>query len=342
MELKKKYGQFYTTNYEYILQDFKIPENIDIIEPFCGNGDLLKLIKDLPLEKKKLECYDIEPKHSFIIKRDTLKNPPNYNNKFVLTNHPYLARNKSQSKEIFNKYKTNDLYKCFIKELLLNYCKGGILILPLNFFCSIRKTDTQLRKDFLKIYSIVQLSIFEEKVFQDTTQTICSFLFIKEKKDLMNVKVYPEKKEFKYLLNESNNYSFGGEILKNEEKLFKSLYKITRLTKNNKNEKNTNLLVKCLDDTSTNQIQMKYIENERELYIDETKNLTARSYLTLVIYPVINEEKQRMLANKFNEFLNHKRKETHSLFLTSYREYDRKRISFDCVYSITKYLLEFY
>ena len=43
--IKKKLGQFYTTNQEYILQGINIPENIkNIIEPFTGNGDLLHLL----------------------------------------------------------------------------------------------------------------------------------------------------------------------------------------------------------------------------------------------------------------------------------------------------------
>jgi len=42
MDNKKKYGQFYTTNYNYILKDFIIPDDINIIiEPFAGNCDLL-------------------------------------------------------------------------------------------------------------------------------------------------------------------------------------------------------------------------------------------------------------------------------------------------------------
>jgi hypothetical protein len=44
MNKKQSYGQFYTTNYNYILQNMNIPDNItDIIEPFAGNGDLLNL-----------------------------------------------------------------------------------------------------------------------------------------------------------------------------------------------------------------------------------------------------------------------------------------------------------
>ena len=36
-----------------------------------------------------------------VIKRDTILNPPNYNNKFIITNPPYLARNKSKDKTLF-------------------------------------------------------------------------------------------------------------------------------------------------------------------------------------------------------------------------------------------------
>ena len=93
---KHKFGQFYTTNYTYILQNLFIPKNITtIIEPFTGNGDLLNFF-----DKKKynLECYDIEPQKKFVVQRDTIKNPPNYNDKFIITNPPYLARNKAKDK----------------------------------------------------------------------------------------------------------------------------------------------------------------------------------------------------------------------------------------------------
>jgi hypothetical protein len=53
---KKQLGQFYTTNYTYILEGLTIPKNVKyIIEPFVGNGDLLKFI---PTNKK----YIIEVK----------------------------------------------------------------------------------------------------------------------------------------------------------------------------------------------------------------------------------------------------------------------------------------
>ena len=89
---KKELGQFYTTNHKYILQNLHIPNHIThIIEPFCGQGDLLKFVRENLSERQlqKLECYDILPLDTYIVKRDTLENPPNYNNKFVITNPPY-------------------------------------------------------------------------------------------------------------------------------------------------------------------------------------------------------------------------------------------------------------
>lgn len=151
---KKSLEQFYTTNHEYILQGLKIPDNvINIIEPFAGNGDLLNFINKEQEKnniKYNVECYDIEPKKNDIIKRDTIKDPPNYTNKFIITNPPYLARNKSKDKEMFNKYDVNDLYKCVIKNILTNICLGGIFIIPLNFWSSIRSSDIELRKAFFK------------------------------------------------------------------------------------------------------------------------------------------------------------------------------------------------
>ena len=142
---KTKLGQFYTTNYQYILKNMKIPDNIkNIIEPFVGCGDLLKFIDK---NKYNIELYDIEPKYNDTIKKDTLLEPPIYDNKFVLTNPPYLARNKNEDKTLYDKYNTNDLYKCFIINLIDSFCFGGIIIIPLNFISSIRKSDIELRKN---------------------------------------------------------------------------------------------------------------------------------------------------------------------------------------------------
>lgn len=333
---KQKLGQFFTTNYKYILSNLSIPNNITkIIEPFCGNGDLLNFFDK---NKYKLECYDIEPKHKYIIKKDTIKTPPNYSNAFIITNPPYLSRNKSENKEMFDKNNVNDLYKCHIKDLLTNNPIGGIIIIPLNFFCSIRNMDIELRKKFLNTFIIKQLNIFEEQVFDDTTYTVCSFQY--EYKPNSNqsipITIYPSKKKLSFLLNEENNYTIGGEIYNIEDN---EDYKITRLLE--KETSNTNLVLKAIDDNENSKIKLEYVSDDKIYY----GKISARTYATLTITPKISDEIQKKIANEFNEYLNEKRDEYNSLFLTNYRESKkiaRKRISFDLAYKIVGMLLKKY
>lgn len=342
---KKQLGQFYTTNYAYILQNMYIPDNIsNIIEPFAGAGDLLKFIyKDK--DKYKIECYDIEPKKDFIIKRDTLLNPPNFNGAFVITNPPYLARNKSDDKEIYDKYNTNDLYKCFISLLIGSSCSGGILVLPLNFLSSIRKADIKLREKFVKKYDIILCNIFEEQVFNDTSYSICCLQFSakNDTSSCCDCYIYPSNKRISFVLNAGNNYTIGGKIY---NLLRNTKYKIdraTRLVKNDDENLITNILVKCLDDSLNSKIGLSMVDDlTKEKYIDRSPNLTARSYAILVIEPRITEEEQSSLVDKFNTYLNEYRDKYNSLFLTNYRESNsiaRKRISFGLVYEICGYLL---
>ena len=341
MNKKKELGQFYTTNYNYILQNMKIPTHEkNIIEPFAGNGDLLNFIG---LNSYNIECYDIEPKQSYIIKRDTLLNPPSYDDKFILTNPPYLARNKNKNKELYNKYKCNDLYKCFLQNISSSNCNGGIIIVPLNFLCSIRKSDIYLRKLFFSKFRIIILNIFEEDVFKDTSYTVCCFQFQrkdserKEDSNELKCMIYPSNKSINGLkLCEENDFTIGGEIYKLSKN---KNYKIERATKKTKNEECiTNILLKCIDDSIEKQIGLKMIRDE-EKFIDKTEKLSARSYATLVISPKIDSVRQQELVDKFNLFMREKRQHYNSLFLTNYRENNRKRISFELAFRICSYLL---
>lgn len=334
-------GQFYTTNYDYILKNIKIPSNIKyIIEPFAGNGDLLNFIVNKNIYN--IECYDIDPKKNFIKKRDTLKNPPNYNNKFILTNPPYLARNKSKNKEIYDIYSQNDLYKCFIENIINTNCKGGILIIPLNFLSSIRKNDINLRKRFFEKYFISVLNIFEEQVFNDTKYNVISFLFEKiGENKITKCFLYPSKKQFNFSFYSNKNYIIGGELY--DLNFSSSKYKITRATKKTVENGciNSNILLKCIDNNSKNKINLKIVNNN-EIYIDNTQKLTARSYATLIIEPFIDLNKQKKLVEEFNKFINLYREKYNSMFLTNYRESSdiaRKRISFNFAFNICRYIL---
>jgi hypothetical protein len=334
---KQLLGQFMTTNQGYILQNLYIPENItNIVEPFAGKGDLLSFIQNPT--KYMIETFDIDPQLDETVKQDTITNPPDYKNKFVITNPPYLARNKSSYKELYDKYNVNDLYKCFLAELLTeNTPVGGIVIIPLNFWSSTRKNDIQLRKRFLEKYKIIQLNIFEEQVFDDTTTTVCSFQFeLIPSSDPISITIFPIELIMSVVLSELNHYTIGGEIynLPTSQE-----YSITRITRKNYTTNGlTNILVKCIDDNSENTINLSMAD----VYVDETPNQSARTYATLVINPPISRGRQEKLVVDFNHFLDAYRENYHSLFLTNYRESKdiaRKRISFELVYKIVGHLL---
>ena len=340
---KKQLGQFYTTNYAYILSNMEIPSNvINIIEPFVGNGDLLNFIENK--KKYNLEIYDIDPKIAHTIKQETLTNPPDYTDKFILTNPPYLAKNKSKEKYLYEKYKCDDLYKCFIINIISNVCLGGIIIIPLNFISSFRKADIKLREKFLEKYSLEIINIFEEQVFDDTTYTVCSMYFIKKLQNEVNnnikIYIYPSKKDMIISLTSENNYTIGGEIFNLQQS---SKYKIQRATKDTK-ENITNILLKCIDDNINSQLGFKIV-SDKDRYIDNTENLSARSYATLVINKSLTLEQQQHLVDEMNKFVKEKREKYNSLFLTNYRESNtiaRKRISFDLAFKICNHILTIY
>jgi len=313
----------------------QIPNGIDtVIEPFAGNGDLLGFIKD---KKLKIETYDIDPKYENSVKRDTLKDPPCYTNKFVLTNPPYLARNKSTNKELYDKYDCNDLYKCFIINLIDSDCKGGIIIIPLNFISSIRKADIDLRKRFLTKYSINIMNIFEEQVFDDTSYAVCSLYFVPNNgSKTIKTFIYPSKHTMDIVLNENNNYTIGGEIynLSIDKK-----YRVQRATRETK-DNITNILLKCIDDTTHSQLGFRIVSDDNR-FIDSTPNLSARSYATLVINKKLSLKEQDILVKKMNEYVKIQREKYHSLFLTNYRDSSRKRISFDLAFRICNHICSF-
>ena len=83
----------YTTNYKKIFNGLLdvIPSNAQLIEPFVGGGDLLNLFLNYQWEK-----YDIDEAIE-CVHQDTLKNPPSYINKWVITNPPFLGAEITKS-----------------------------------------------------------------------------------------------------------------------------------------------------------------------------------------------------------------------------------------------------
>lgn len=97
--------------------------------------------------------------------------------KWVITNPPFLAKNKATDKKYFLNNKYDDLYKISLSSII--GCEGGIIIVPLNFLTDEDSQD--IRIDFLSTYCIDRVNVFTIPVFKTTSYSVCAFAFHKEK-----------------------------------------------------------------------------------------------------------------------------------------------------------------
>lgn len=317
--------QHYTT-YQHMLCDNLIryiPENAYLVEPFVGQGDLLHLFPN-----HNWEIYDLEPHVPNCIKQDTLLEPPIYNNKFVITNPPYLAKNKAVNRAIYEKYNLDDLYKIAIDTIM--DCEGGILIIPTNFFCD--NISKEIRIKFLDRFDIKHINIFTEPVFESTTYSICSFAFIKKQNDRTTQTVpitkYPANHNFKIVLDKQYGYRIGGELFELVNDI-KPIF--SRLLLNKEPEGYiTNISLTTID-TRTEPFHLSFGE---PVYRGKS---TDRTYASLVCEYELDEEIQIYLVNTVNKFLCETRQRYGNLLFTNYRDYDRKRVEFDFIYKLLTY-----
>lgn len=342
---KKNLGQFYTTNSEYIMNGLQLPFNSEeellIVEPFAGKGDLIDWAKKTcgPVHHVVVESYDIEPKRDDIQKRDTLLEPPNYAGSWIITNPPYLARNKSCEKGVFDKYNTNDLYKCFIMSVVQqNNCKGGIFIIPAGFFFSPRDLDVRCRSEFMSRYRITKVRYFEETVFDDTTTTIVAVSFVRSDIVLtsQNVEwnILPANTTQTFHMSSVNDWIIGGEIycLPVPKGISVRRYVVGQVKR--EGEQQTFITLNALDSgTKSGRIALEY----KKGYLYPAKDC-SRTYATFCVMGItLSEEDQIAICESFNEYLEKKRFEYWSLFLPQFREskeYARKRIPFELAYRI--------
>lgn len=135
-----------------------------------GKGDLLTLFPE-----HQWQTYDVDPATNANYIQDTLLNPPDYNQKWVITNPPFLAKNKATNKIYFQQSEYNDLYKIALSSII--GCEGGIIIVPLNFLTDEDSADIRTR--FLSEYLIDKVNVFTTPVFATTSYSICAFAFHK-------------------------------------------------------------------------------------------------------------------------------------------------------------------
>jgi len=329
MNNKVKFGQFYTKRSQYIIGNLleDLDKDLKVVEPFCGEGDLL-------IFDNEYEIYDIEPKIDGCEKRDTLTNPPNYEGKLVVTNPPFLARNKNKDKSLYDLYEVGDLYKVAIKSILT--CSGGILIVPLNFFCD---EDDKIRNLFFNRFDIIRLNIFEETVFDDTTYTVCSFSFkIKEEEldhDTIECNFFPSKEVKFFDLKKETGWKMGSDFLEIIESVDNIGIKRLRIG----GIPNSNLYLRAID-TGTEDGRISLSVKEEHFFGKESD----RSFATLIMDKNYTKEQEIKICERFNTILEYYRSKYNSMFLTNFRNsttsYARKRISFDVAYKLISFIIK--
>jgi len=317
-----KKTQHFTENYEEILQGINFYPQ-EAVDPFAGKCDLIKYSPNTIWE-----LYDIDVKDPRVTYRDSLLNPIDYTGKTVITNPPYLAKNKTnQFKEIFDKYQTDDLYKAAILSII--GCEEGILIIPLNFFTDENTRD--VREKFFSEYHVDYVNYFTYQVFENTTYNVCSFHFKKGGQQKSEIVFNNGKTGVKtpLILLKNCGYRIGGEVFdffKRTKPIFSRVI--------GDEPANTNIYVNCLD-TRTKHFGLEY----KPGYVYKGQK-NDRIFATLKCEKDLTPEQQQKLVESFNNCIESFRRTYGDLVFTNYRDHGRKRISLEDVYKICTMLLK--
>ncbi|MFA4975265.1 MAG: N-6 DNA methylase [Candidatus Paceibacterota bacterium] len=365
---KKQLGQFFTTNSDYILQGFeKFIKGKNITDPFAGSQDLMKWAKKH--ETKSVIGFDVDKQlvdKKEVFFNDSLNNPREYD--FVITNPPYLHKNKADSKtkslcfsgsnSIFE-----DLYQVSLKAI--SKSNEGIVVVPLNFLSA--ENSEKIREIFFDKFKITKLNIFTEQVFDDTTYNVISFHYKKkEKKEdkmVFDAHIFPNDHKVKIELNKNYGWQLGGEFISkiNSAKNILGIYRLTvkdlkngpasiRLAFNNIKDIEEHRLNSTLKDAiKSNVIFLRAIDskNGKKIQLEDIRKYnvfgligkeTSRNMAYLMFKRPLPIEEQLKLIKLFNEELQEAREKHLSLFLTNFRDNNRKRISFDFTYKLLNYI----
>ena len=368
--MKRQFGQFFTTNSDYILQGFEgFMKNKEVTDPFAGNQDLIKWVRKNGCQKAV--GFDCDKKYvddKNVFNNDSINSPQKY--KFVCTNPPYLHKNKADQKTkerfFFGTHSSfEDLYQVSIFSIL--NCDEGILIVPLNFLCA--ENSQKIRNLFFDKFEVAKLNIFSERVFEDTTYNVISFYFIRKKENLeknrIPATIFPEKKKIDFTIERRYNWQFGGDFInriKNTENHL-GIFRLTedylrsgeyevelafqnikdkkplRISKDIKKliEKNV-LFLRAIDSKNGKKIQLEDIRKYGVVGL-VGKN-TSRNMAHLIFKEEIPINDQIELMELFNEELNRGRSKYLSFFLTNFRDNNRKRISFELAYKLLNYIYD--
>jgi hypothetical protein len=370
MRNKKQLGQFFTTNSDYILKGLeKLVKYKNVFDPFAGGGDLIEWARKQGANK--IQGFDIDKSfvnNKTVFEHDSLLEQKTY--EFVLTNPPYLNVNKADDKakeKYFNKFPYEDLYQISLASIMNS--EEGVVIIPINFLSA--ENSQSIRDLFFSKFEIIEMNYFKHQVFADTTYNVIAFYYKKKNDFFKNgfeifTHIYPDNKTIKIKLEKKYGWIIGGEFvskIRNQDNEL-GIYRLTEemvvknkgsvklpaaynhindrvdiLVSKNMQEllKSNILFLKAIDSGSEKgKIALENVKDyEVECLISKP---TSRHMIYLIFQDPLSISEQKKLISLFNKNLEKLRKDFCSLFLTNYRDKDRKRISFDFAYQLINYL----
>lgn len=341
---KQLKGQFFTSNATELLRGYEeLVRGKRVVDPFAGDWDLLNWA--LENGATEIEGFDIDPQNAKTERRDSLLNPPDFQNRFLVSNPPYLSSNKNKDKRAYDRWEQNDLYKCHLASLIEGNCEGGILILPSNF---ISESRDKARDLFLRNFQPLRLDYYYYQVFPNATTGIAVIAF--ERKPLEGegrtfpafIHYAPENvRSVEIELRPEYKWLWGKEFFDRINSV-KSPFSINKWTEDETGFL-TNIVLGLLDKGSW---QQGLSFNEGETVVCGKKSFTTYQLLfPNVIHgqrtkDVLTEEIQRKLVCRFNHELQTYRTQYHGLFLSNFMGADQKILSRDWCHKLLQITLE--
>jgi len=356
---KRNLGQFFTTNSDRILRGFEpYIQGKKVTDPFAGKGDLLRWAVKHGAES--IKGYDIVSgfvDNKTIFHGDSLTEVRDYD--FVLP--PYLYQNKMQNNSLLRNSKHTDLYHLALEKIIT--AQEGIAIVTINFLSA--ENSKYIRDIFLEKHNIERVHYFTDNTFDDISYSVMAFYF---KRKLAPAAImeplfiaYPEGKNKFMRLERACHWQIGGEFLA-EIKKQKNLLGIKRLelkdlqsgkhgitlAVNHIKIKKTFLVDKATyEKLMHNIVLLRAIDTGGEAHLENIRAygccglaslLTSRNQISLLFPETVSKSEQEELIDLFNKKLTEKRAEYFSLFMTNYRDKNRKRPSFNFIYKFINYL----
>lgn len=160
-------GAFLTKSSTWLLPhilQFIVRQNPSVIlDPFAGNGDMLKAVASLvPSDQRG---YDIDPTFGWP-RNDSLTSIPHHDNCLILTNPPYLAKHSAKRKRVHDSVcqhfdVADDLYKVALLRCI-EAAAHVVAIVP----------ETFLNSEFPKTHCD-SITVVLENPFTDTECPVC-------------------------------------------------------------------------------------------------------------------------------------------------------------------------